>query len=71
MNEQNTDTLKCLRCNVPMRQIMEMNIRTGGTTGFFANWGEMSETILTLDTFRCPRCRTLEFFDLDASLPER
>jgi hypothetical protein len=61
----------CLRCNIDMEPLMQMPVRVGGSTGFFANWGEMSERILTLDTFRCPRCRKLEFFDLDQSLPNR
>ena len=29
----------------------------------------LAERILVLDTFRCPGCPKLEFFDLDASLP--
>ena len=60
----------CLRCGIQMKLIMKMPVRTGGTTGFFANWAEMSEKIITFDTFRCPRCRKIEFFDLDESLPK-
>ena len=60
---------KCLRCNVQMQPLMQMPVRTGGVSGFFVDFGELSEKILILDTYRCPNCRKLEFFDLDASLP--
>ena len=68
--QQNLRLPNCVRCNVTMQPLMRMPVRTGGISGFFADWGEMGEKILTLDTYRCPRCRKLEFFDLDASLPE-
>lgn len=61
---------KCWRCDVELINLMKMPIRTGGITGFFSGFGESSEKILTLDVFRCPRCRKLEFFDLDESLPK-
>lgn len=61
---------KCVRCDKEMSKVMNMPIRTGGTTGFFANWAELSEQILTLEVFRCPSCRKVEFFDLDESLPQ-
>lgn len=60
---------ECVRCRVPMQPIMQMPVRTGGITGFFSEWGEWNERLLILDTYRCPNCRKLEFFDLDASLP--
>ena len=66
---QKTSAPNCLRCDLELKKIMNMPIRTGGVTGFFANFGEMSEQILTLEVFRCPSCRKLEFFDLDESLP--
>jgi hypothetical protein len=48
-------------------------MRTGGSTGatlfFLDSWAEMSERIIVFDTYRCPNCRKLEFFDLDGSLP--
>jgi hypothetical protein len=61
----------CLRCNIPMQPIMQMPVRTGGISGFFSDWGEYNEKILVLDTYRCPNCRKLEFFDLDVSLPNK
>ena len=63
----------CLRCNVYMQPIAQFPIRIGGSTGatlfFLDSWAEMSERIIVFDTYRCPNCRKLEFFDLDASLP--
>ena len=67
MHESNLP--KCLRCDLEMNKIMNMPVRTGGVSGFFANFGEMSEQILTFEVFRCAGCRKLEFFDLDESLP--
>lgn len=61
---------KCLRCDKKLRKIMDMPIRTGGIGGIFAGWGEMTEEVLTLEVFRCPSCRKVEFFDLDESLPQ-
>ena len=60
---------KCLRCGVELENLMKMPVRAGGIAGFFSGFGESSEKILTLDVFRCPQCRKLEFFDLDESLP--
>lgn len=31
----------------------------------------MTEGVFPLDVFRCPRCKRVEFFDLDESLPGR
>ena len=48
-------------------------LRVGGTTGFkhlfFGSIADMSEDILELDVYRCSRCKRVEFFDLDLSLP--
>lgn len=60
---------KCLRCGIELKKIINMPVRTGGTTGFWTNVMESSEEILRLEVFRCPGCRKLEFFDLDESLP--
>jgi len=70
-----SDTLEefapnCLRCSVKLEKVMNMPIRTGGTTGFWTNVMESSEEILTLEVYRCPKCRKVEFFDLDESLPK-
>ena len=67
---QNLGLPNCLRCNVVLQPLMKMPIRAGGTMGFFSGWGQMDERILILDTYRCPRCHKLEFFDLDLSLPK-
>lgn len=61
----------CLRCNIPLEPVMQLPLRAGGIQGFFSGWGQMDERILVLDTYRCPKCRKLEFFDLDASLPNK
>lgn len=73
-NEQQNHprTPNCLRCRMAMQPLMQMPVRVGGPKGgfvFFREFQEMDERILILDTFRCPNCRQLEFFDLDASLP--
>lgn len=75
-NPQNINQPKtplCLRCNIYMQPIAQLPVRVGGSTGatlfFFDSWAEMSERIIHFDTFRCPNCRKLEFFDLDNSLP--
>jgi hypothetical protein len=66
---------KCLRCNIYMQPIAQLPMRTGGSTGatlFFLNsYAEMDERIIYFDTYRCPNCRKLEFFDLDNSLPNK
>lgn len=53
---------------------MQMPVRVGGPqAGFtlFREFQEMDERILILDTYRCPNCRRLEFYDVDMSLPNR
>jgi hypothetical protein len=77
MNQQSANARNlppCIRCNTPMQPLMQMPVRTGGPDSgfvFFRNLQEMEERLLILDTYRCPRCRRLEFFDLDMSLPNR
>lgn len=66
---QQTNAPHCLRCDLELKKIMNMPVRTGGTTGFWTNTMESTEEILTFEVFRCPGCRKLEFFDLDESLP--
>ncbi len=65
-------SLPCLLCQSTMQPLMRMPIRVGGPDSgvvFFRSIREMDERILMLDTYRCPRCGRLEFFDLDMSLP--
>jgi hypothetical protein len=57
-----------------MEPLMQMPVRVGGPEGgivFFRGFKELDERILVLDTYRCPNCRRLEFFDVDMSLPNR
>lgn len=61
----------CLLCYTPMEPLMQMQVRVGGGEGFWSGYQQISEKILVLDTYRCPNCRRLEFFDLDGSLPNR
>src|SRR5687767_11340000 len=76
VNQQQSDggqrTPPCALCKTAMEPLMQMPIRVGGPNSglvFFREWQEMDERILVLDTYRCPNCRRLEFFDLDMSLP--
>lgn len=77
MNRQQPTNPKyplCTLCRTEMQPLMRMPVRVGGPeSGFvlFRQLQEMGETILMLDTYRCPRCGKLEFFDLDLSLPQR
>lgn len=64
----------CVLCKTPMQPVMQMPVRVGGPEAgliFFRDIQELDERILILDTYRCPNCRRLEFFDLDMSLPNR
>jgi hypothetical protein len=54
-----------------MEPLMQMQVRVGGGQGFWSGYQQMDERILVLDTYRCPHCRRLEFFDLDMSLPQK
>jgi hypothetical protein len=69
MNNQSVPM--CALCKTLMEPLMQMPVRVGGGQGFFIGFQELSERILTLDTYRCPNCRRLDFFDLDLSLPQR
>lgn len=69
--QQEKSSLDCLRCSIALEKVMNMPVRTGGTTGFWTNVMESSEKILTFEIFRCPRCKKVEFFDLDESLPNK
>lgn len=63
----------CLLCGAQMLPLMQMNVRTGGLQGFYSAFSIMSEITqrtLGLDTYRCPNCTRLQFFDLDSSLPD-
>jgi hypothetical protein len=43
----------------------------GGWHLLLGELADITEGVLPLDVYRCPKCRRVEFFDLDLSLPER
>jgi hypothetical protein len=55
----------CLYCKVPLDNLGEHEIRTGGTSAaamlFFGQLAEVGEEKLPLELFACPRCRTAVF----------
>lgn len=75
LNQQKSDAnIKvppCILCHTPMEPLMQMQVRVEGGQGFWVGYQQMDERILVLDTYRCPNCRRLDFFDLDLSLPQR
>ena len=52
----------------------QLPIRVGGTTGgwhlLLGEWADLRESVMPLDVYRCRRCKRVDFFDLDLSLPE-
>jgi hypothetical protein len=58
-----------------MQPLGQIPIRTGGMAGgwhlLIGEWADMGEGVFPLDVYRCPRCKRVEFFDIDESLPER
>lgn len=67
--------MECACCEIPMQSLGQIPIRTGGTTGgwhlLLGELADASEGTLPLDVYRCRRCKRVEFFDMDMSLPER
>ena len=67
--------MDCSACRTPMDSLGQLPIRVGGTTGpwhmLLGEWADVTEGVFPLDVYRCHRCRRVEFFDLDLSLPER
>jgi hypothetical protein len=65
----------CSVCNTAMQPLGQLPIRKGGIKRgwhlLLGEWADMTEGIIPLDVFRCSRCKRVEFFDLDLSLPER
>lgn len=63
----------CAACKTPMQSLGQIPIRVGGTSGgwhlLLGEWADMTEGVLPLDVFRCDRCRRVEMYDLDLSLP--
>jgi hypothetical protein len=65
----------CPICRIELQPIGQIPVRTGGTSGgwhlFLGDLADAGERMLYFDTYRCPKCRRLEFYDHDASLPQR
>lgn len=65
--------MHCVSCQQPMQSLGQIPIRTGGMSGswnlILGDAAAMNEKLLPLDVYRCPRCKRVEFFDLDESLP--
>ena len=57
-----------------MHSLGQIPLRTGGTSGgwhlIFGELADVTERVFPLDVYRCSRCKRVEFFDLDLSLPE-
>jgi hypothetical protein len=66
--------MECFACHSPMQSLGQLPIRTGGTSGgwhlILGAAADMTEGVTPLDVYRCPKCRRVEFYDLDLSLPE-
>lgn len=58
-----------------MQSLGQVPIRIGGTSGgwhlLLGQVADLSEDVLPLDVYRCPKCRRVELYDLDLSLPEQ
>jgi len=65
--------MDCATCKTPMLFLGQLPIRVGGTSGGWhflsAGLADIGEDVLPLDVYRCGRCKRLEFFDLDLSIP--
>jgi hypothetical protein len=57
-----------------MEEVGTVPLRAGGTSGgwnfMLHEWAALGERVVHFEILRCSRCGHLEFFDLDASLPE-
>lgn len=67
--------MQCAVCKSELESLGQVPIRVGGTSGgwhlLLGEWADVSEGVFPLDVYRCPRCKRVEFFDLDQSLPGR
>ena len=67
--------MQCSACHAPMDSLGLIPIRVGGTSGgwhlLLGEWADMTEGVFPLDVYRCPRCKRVELFDLDESLPSQ
>ena len=62
----------CSSCALPSQSLGKLPLRIGGTSGSWhflvGVWAEASERVLPLDVYRCPKCKRVEFFDVDDRL---
>ena len=67
--------MECFACHSPMQSLGQVPICIGGTSGgwhlLLGQVADLSEDVLPLDVYRCPKCRRVELYDLDLSLPEQ
>ena len=67
--------MNCSVCETPMQSLGQIPIRVGGISGgwhlLLGDMADVTEGVFPLDVYRCERCKRVEFFDLDLSLPER
>ena len=65
--------MTCIGCKIPMESLGHVPIRVGGTSGgwhlVLGDLANVTEGVFPLDVYRCPRCKRVEMFDLDMSLP--
>lgn len=65
--------MECATCKITMEPLGQVPIRVGGTSGgwhlLLGNWADVTEGVLPLEVYRCAKCKRVEFFDLDLSLP--
>jgi hypothetical protein len=65
--------MDCATCKISMESLGQIPIRVGGTEGtwhlLLGNLADVDEEVLPLDVYRCSKCKRVEFFDLDLSLP--
>ena len=57
-------SVRCLRCDVELRDLGPAEFRVGGTSGgwklFFGEWARLGEDMVTLDLLARPTCRHVE-----------
>ena len=67
--------MQCSACGTSMESLGQIPIRVGGTSGMWhlllGEAADMTEGVFPLDVYRCSRCKRVELFDLDLSLPGR
>jgi predicted nucleic-acid-binding Zn-ribbon protein len=63
----NRAMLECPSCRVQLQSLGPMAIRTGGSGGkwhlLLGDFADLDEQVSHLNTYRCPRCGHIEFYD--------